>query len=189
MKETLKYKLDLQTFASGDSDEGVAMRYELLSYMNVTPKASTPQYELIGEGFTEMTETLNPQTKESGYIHQKSKSNSITGYAPTFDFTAEKYKGDPVCEYIENIGLKRLIGADAETDIVNVLMNKAGTTAGTYVAYKQKVAIRCDQVNGGAGQDAMPLTGSLLYKGDAVEGTFNQETKTFTANTESTASE
>lgn len=185
----VKYKLDLQTFAESDTDSGAAMRYELLSYMNITPKESTAQYELIGEGFTEMAETLNPQTKESGYIHQKSKSNSITGYAPTFDFTAENYKGDKVCEYIENIGNERLIGSDAETDIVNVLIYKKGTASDTYVAYKQKVAIRCDQVKGGAGQDSMPLTGSLLYKGDAVKGTFNTKTKTFTADTASTAGE
>lgn len=185
--EDLRFKLDLQTFAANSADKGVAMRYELLSFMNVTPNAETGKYELIGEGFTDMNESLNPQTKESGYIHQKSKSNSITGYAPTFDFTAENYKGDPVCEYIANVGNERLIGKDAETDIVNVLMYKKGTDDNTYVAYQQKVAIRCDQVKGGTGQDAMPLTGSLLYKGDAVKGIFNTQTKAFTADQATTS--
>lgn len=180
--EDLRFKLDLQTFA--EPETGPAMRYELLTYINTTPK-TTAQYELMGEGFTEMTESLNPQTKESGYIHQKSKSNSVTGYAPEYAFTAENIKGDPVCEYIASIGNGRLIGTDAETDIVNVMLYKKveeGEEENLYEAWQQKIAVKCDQVNGGPGQDSMPLTGSLLYKGDPVKGTFNIKTKAFTPN-------
>lgn len=159
---------------------GVATREELLSYMN-TSVASTPTYELIGAGFSELTENLNPKTKDSHYIHQKSGTSSIIGYAPTFDFTAELDKGDPVAVYVANIGRERKVGSACETDIVNVYTWLAGKTEKTMVAYKQRIAIKVDNSGSGAGGDAMALTGSFMYKGDAVKGEWNPETKTFTA--------
>lgn len=157
---------------------GVLTREQFLSYLNTTPTAEAT-YELIGDGFSELTEALNPKQKDSHYIHNKSQSSSIIGYAPTFDFTAENYEGDPAAEYVAKIGRERMVGNDCETDIVNVNMFEKGTTEGTYVAYKQNVAIKVDQVNGGAGGDAMSLTGSFLYKGDAIKGEWNPTTKAF----------
>ena len=55
-----------------------------------------------------------------------------------------------------------------------------GATEGTLVAYRQHVAIKVDNSGSGAGGDAMALTGSFMYKGDAVKGEFNPTTNTFT---------
>lgn len=163
---------------------GIVMRDEFQSYMNVTPKGETEKYELIGEGFDELTESLNPQTKENARIHQKNKSSSVIGYAPEFSFTAENFIGDPVTEYIAQVGRDRLTGSEAETDIINVCLFQVGKTEGTYRADKQNIAIKVDQVNGGAGVEAMPLTGAFLYKGDPIKGSWNPTTKKFTADTE-----
>lgn len=160
---------------------GIATRDELLSYMDTG--AGEEKYELIGEGFSELTENLNPKTKDSNYIHQRSGTSSVIGYAPTFDFTAELDKGDPVAVYIAEIGRERKVGAECETNIVNVYTWMPGTTAGTQVAYQQKIAIKVDNSGSGAGGEAMALTGSLLYKGDAVKGEWNPTTKTFKAGT------
>lgn len=160
--------------------KGIATRDELLSYMN-TGGNGEAKYELIGEGFSELTENLNPKTKDSNYIHQRSGTSSVIGYAPTFDFTAELDKADPVAIYIAEVGRERKVGSDCETDIVNVYTWMTGTTEGTMVAYQQKVAIKVDNSGSGAGGEAMALTGSLLYKGDAIKGEWNPTTKTFTA--------
>lgn len=159
---------------------GIATREELLSFMNTNK--TTPTYNLIGEGFSELTENLNPKTKDSNYIHQRSGTSSVIGYAPTFDFTAELDKGDPVAVYIAEIGRSRAVGADCETDIVNVYTWLKGKTEGTVIAYKQRVAIKVDNSGSGAGGEAMALTGSLMYKGDAIKGEWNSSTKTFTEN-------
>lgn len=159
---------------------GVATREELLSYMN-TSNASPATYALIGEGFSELTENLNPKTKDSHFIHQKSATSSIIGYAPTFDFTAELDKGDPVAVFVATIGRERKVGSDCETDIVNVYTWLAGKTSGSMLAYQQKIAIKVDNSGSGAGGDAMALTGAFMYKGDAIKGEFNPTTKTFTA--------
>lgn len=158
---------------------GVVMRDEFKSYMNITPNAETPKYGLIGEGFNELSESLNPVTKESTYVHQKNKSTSVTGYAPEFTFSGENFVGDPVADYVASIGRDRKTGSEAETDIVNVCCFEQGKTAETYRADKQHIAIKVDQVNGGTGVESMPMTGSFLYKGDPVKGSWNPTTKTF----------
>lgn len=165
---------------------GIATRDELLSYMNTG--GNTPKYDLIGEGFSELTENLNPKTKDSNYIHQRSGTSSVIGYAPTFDFTAELDKADPVAVYIAEIGRERKVGSDCETDIVNVYTWMEGKTSGKQVAYQQRVAIKVDNSGSGAGGEAMSLTGSLMYKGDAVKGEWDAKTKTFTAEGEATPS-
>lgn len=157
-------------------------REKFQSFMDTTPTGATRTYCLLGEGFSEITEALNPTQKDTHYVHQTSGTSSITGYAPTFDFTAENGTGDDALEFIAKIGRERLVGAAAETTIVNVnLFEEVKETTGSYVAYQQKVAIKVDQVNGGAGGEDMPLTGSFLYKGDAVKGKYVLSTNTFTA--------
>lgn len=158
---------------------GVATRNELLSFMNTGTKES-PVWSLIGEGFSDLTENLNPKTKDSHYIHQVSGTSSVIGYAPTFDFTSELDKADPVTVYIANIGRERKVGAACETDIVNVYTWLEGSKEGTMLAYKQHIAIKVDNSGSGAAGDAMALTGALLYKGDAVKGDWNPETNTYT---------
>lgn len=157
---------------------GIATREELLSYMN-TGTSTTPEWNLIGEGFSDLTEALNAKTKDSHYIHQKSGTSSVIGYAPTFTFTAEMSKSDVVTGYIADIGHERKVGADCETDIVNVYTWLKGSTEGTALAYKQHVAIKVDNSGSGVGGDAMALAGAFLYKGDAVKGEWNPITKTF----------
>lgn len=163
---------------------GIATRNELLSYMNVG--GSAPKYELIGEGFSELTENLNPKTKDSNYIHQRSGTSSVIGYAPTFDFTAELDKGDPVAIYVSEVGRERKVGAECETDIVNVYTWMEGKTPGTKVAYKQNIAIKVDNSGSGAGGEALALTGAFMYKGDAVKGEWDETAKTFTADADVT---
>lgn len=158
---------------------GIATREELLSYMN-TGTAETPVWSLIGAGFTDLTEALNPVTKDSHYIHQKTGTSSVIGYAPTFTFAAELDKGDSVAAYIANIGRERKVGADCETDIINVYTWVDGSAEGTKLAYRQHVAIKVDNSGSGVGGEAVGLAGALLYKGDAIKGDFNVTTKTFT---------
>ena len=95
-------------------------------------------------------------------------------------------RADDVTTYIAEIGRNRKVGADCETDIVNVYNWIAGKTSGTQVAYKQHIAIKVDNSGSGAAGDAMALSGSLMYKGDAVKGEWDPETKTFTADAEVT---
>ena len=158
---------------------GIATREELLSYLNTGTEA-TPEWSLIGEGFSDLTEALNAKTKDSHYIHQKTGTSSVIGYAPTFTFAAELDKADPVTAFISNVGRERKIGAECETDIINVYSWMKGTAEGSVVAYKQHVAIKVDNSGSGVGGDVLALAGAFMYKGDAIKGEWNPATKTFT---------
>ncbi|WP_416326137.1 phage tail tube protein [[Eubacterium] hominis] len=157
---------------------GIATREELLSYLNTGTEAE-PVWSLIGAGFSDLTEALNATTKDSHYIHQKTGTSSVIGYAPTFTFAAELDKGDPAATFIANIGRERKIGADCETDIVNVYSWMKGTTEDSVVAYKQHVAIKVDNSGSGVGGDVLSLAGAFMYKGDAVKGEWDTKTNTF----------
>lgn len=159
---------------------GIATREELLSYLNTTPETEAATWKLIGPGFSDITENLNAVTKDSHYIHEKSGTSTIIGYAPTFDFTAEMDKGDPVAAYIATVGRERKVGAECETDIVNVYTWLAGKTEGSCIAYKQRVAVKVDNSGSGVGGDAIAMAGAFMYKGDSVKGEWNPTTKTFT---------
>lgn len=174
MEEKVTMIADAQPQAAG-----IATRDELLSYLNTGTK-ELPVWNLIGAGFTDLTEALNPKTKDSHYIHQKTGTSSVIGYAPTFTFAAEMDKGDPVSAFIANIGRERKVGASCEAEIINVYTWVNGTTEGTMLAYRQQVAIKVDNSGSGVGGEAVGLAGALLYKGDAEKGEFNPTTKTFT---------
>ncbi|RGX53772.1 hypothetical protein DWV16_16225 [Anaerotruncus sp. AF02-27] len=157
----------------------LVMRHEFLAYMNTTPAGESPTYALMGDGFSEANEQLNPTQKDTHYIHQRSGTSSITGYAPTMAFVAERENADPVIQFICEIGELRKTGSDCVTDVI--LVDTWDTTAGKQKAYKQQVAIKADAVRGGNAGESLAVTGSLLYRGDAVEGEWDPATKAFTA--------
>lgn len=158
----------------------LVMRHEFLAYMNTTPDGESPTYCLMGEGFSEADEQLNPNQKDGQYIHQRSGTSNIIGYAPTVNFVAERENADPVIQYICDIGTKRKTGTDCVTDVVLVETWSQGKTAGKQLAYKQQVAIRVDASRGGNAGEALAVTGALLYRGDPVEGEWDPEAKAFT---------
>lgn len=159
---------------------GIATRDELLSYLDTAPTAEAPTWNLIGPGFNDLTEALNPIRKDSHYIHQKNGTSSVTGYAPESSFEAELDKADPVCMFIADIGRERKTGSESETDILIVYTWIQGSAVGKLLAYKQRVAILADNPGSGKGGESLALTGSFLYKGDPVKGDFDPKTKTFT---------
>ena len=55
-------------------------------------------------------------------------------------------------------------------------------TSGAYKARKFRVAVEITSISG-AGNEIVKVSGSLHQIGDAVQGTFNPTTRTFTAST------
>ena len=51
---------------------------------------------VLGGVITEMTESSNPTESEKQYIHQKSKTTKVTGFANEFPITMDMVKGDAV---------------------------------------------------------------------------------------------
>lgn len=155
------------------------LRHQRLVYMNVG--GVTPQYELVGQGFTGLTVAANAKTAEKQYIHQKNASGGVSGYAPTMSFTSVMDDSDEVSLYLQGIANKFEVGAKANTSIVIVDTWMDGTTAGTQRAWKQDVMVQIDNPGSSDAGVELALTGTLNYVGDVVEGEFNSQIKSFTA--------
>ena len=146
------------------------------SYMNTgTSEAET--YNLIGDGFTSLSEAKNPTEYSRQYVHEATKRTDVVGFAPSVSYSADVYSEDPVIEKIINITDNESVGTDAQVDIVTVNLFEPGTTEGTYVAYKRKYAVI--PANVGDGTDALIYTGTFKAVGDAQKGTFTLSSKTF----------
>ena len=164
---------------------GVKKRRNVANYINTAGTGgSTATYELMGVGFTELNEQPNAQTKSKRYVNMDSASQSVSGYEPTWPFTADQIRSEKAVEFICGIAEQRKTGADAETDMIIVdLDKKTGSTGNTFEARKQRIAIAVSSFGDEDGE--MTCEGDLLGVGDIVNGTFDTQSKTFTP-TEST---
>lgn len=152
---------------------GTILRHQRLAYLSVDG-----DYELFGNGVTDWTVAGNAKTAEKQYVHQQNAAGGINGYAPTMAITAEAFSGDPVMEYILEIARTWDIGAKAHTDIV--VVDTWEGTEDARMAVKQPVVISIDNPGSGPSGEALAVTATLTYDGDATIGTFNMSTKKFT---------
>lgn len=157
---------------------GVKKRRNIANYLN-TASDETAVYNLMGVGFTELNEQPSAQTTSKRYINMASASQSVTGYEPTWAFTADQIRSETALNFICEIGELRKTGADAETDMVIVDLDKpVEEQENTFFARRQKVAVAVSAFGDEDGE--MTCEGDLLGIGDVEIGSFNTQTKTFT---------
>jgi hypothetical protein len=156
-------------------------RSEVKTFLNVAP-SSTASYKLIGDGVTTATINMNPNVTNETYISEETASIYVESYAPTLPVEAVAKNGDDVFEFVDGLRKARSILEEAETDIVNVWLYE--TPSGSeYPAEKQPVSIQIDSF-GGDGGVAARINYTINYIGDAIPGTFNPTTLTFTETSE-----
>ena len=157
---------------------GPAMRYERQAFLNIGTSL-VPVYKRMGTGFESLDDALNPAVDEVTYISDVSATKSITAYAPEWSFDGAVIKDSDVIAYLRAIGNDQATGANAETDVV--LFDVWDVDPDTLeVPCKQfAVAVKMDSIGGGAGGEKLTFGGSLLGKGDPVDGYFDTATDTF----------
>ena len=153
-------------------------RSKFATFLN-TGTADAETWSLIGNGVTSMTVAYNPQTSDETYIHQDSGKKDVTGYAPTSAVPMTAHKGDAVFDFVDALRKKRAVLDEARAEICLVYLYDE-ETEGAYPAEKNTCSIQIDDFGGeGGGSNVINFT--INFVGDAVEGTFNPETATFTA--------
>ena len=139
---------------------------------------STEKWSLIGDGVTSMTVAYNPQTSDETYIHQTSGTTDVESYKPTSSVPMTAHKGDAVFDFVDNLRRKRAVLDEARTEICMVYLYEE-PTGGAYPAEKNTCSIQIDDFGGeGGGSNVINFT--VNFVGDAVEGTFEPETRKFT---------
>ncbi len=153
----------------------LVIRSQWAAYMKCgTGESKT--YNLMGEGFTDLAESKNPQEYSRHYVHEKSERSDVTGYSPSLSYSMDYYDNDPVCAEIRNITDQEMVGTDAQREIV--LVDLFDGTEGSFTAYQRTFSIIPD--GKGSGTDALIYTGTIKAAGDLVKGKFNTTTSTFT---------
>jgi len=153
----------------------VIKRHEYADFLNVGTTAS-PNYVLMGTGFTTLDEEPGAQSESVQYVNEKSSSSEVVSYETKFPFEADQIMEQDAISDIYNIARNHCIGSDAEREYVRVeLWNRA--SANTYEARKFVVSV---EVSTFSGEKKQTISGTMNAVGDPVLGTFNTSTKTFT---------
>lgn len=158
------------------------MRHQIADYLDVST-TSTPEWALMGVGFNTLDENPNAQVDSKTYVNQKNQSSQVKGYQTQFPFDTDLIASEDAVMALYGVGRDQKTGADAEMDYIRVELFEPVTGEGitnTYKARKFTVAVAVTS-NAGAGGEVVKVAGNLNAVGDFVKGTFNTQTKTFTA--------
>lgn len=155
------------------------MREKLMHFFNIGT-AETPQYVLLGDGITSLTEEFNPESETKQYINQANGTTSIKSYTPSISVEKEYIKDDDLQDWI-NEKIKTLpTGSAAQSDYVRVNILETPSSGGGYKAVKRKCSYQFDSIGGDAGAELMNAM-TLGGIGDGITGTFDVSTNIFTA--------
>lgn len=154
----------------------IIKRADLRSFMGIT-NGTTVEYQQIGLGFTNLSESKNPQEYSRKYIHEQTERTDVVGFAPAFAYSVDAHSGEPVCQEIMKITDNELLGSDSVRDIIAVNLWDGDDTTG-YTAFKRSYSVIPD--GRGDGTDALVYTGNMKANGDAVKGKFDMTAKAFT---------
>ena len=67
---------------------GLVTRNKRQSYMN-TGTVNAPTWSLIGEGFTSLAESKNPNEYSRHSVHEATERTDVTGYAPSIAYALD----------------------------------------------------------------------------------------------------
>jgi hypothetical protein len=159
---------------------GAAMRYEYPAFLNIGTAVS-PDYVLMGTGFSKLDDKLSPKIDEVVYINDVSATKTLTGYSNEWSFDATVIKDDDVVTFLRDIGKAQSTGADAETDVVMFDMWDVSAGTGLVDAKRYPVTVSMESIGSGSGGEKLTMSGSLLGSGDPVDGVFDTADDTFDA--------
>ena len=155
-------------------------RFMIADYLN-TGTSAAPVWGLCGAGYNSLDENPSAQTDTKIYINDKAATTNIKSYQTVFPFDTDLMRDQPTIMELYNIGRNHLTGGEAERDYVRVeLFQGDETVPNVYPARKFRVAVSVDNF-AGAGGETIKVSGNFNSVGDFVDGTFNIETREFTA--------
>lgn len=156
----------------------VVQRHQIADYLNIGTSES-PNWVLMGVGFTSLNETFGAESESSKYVNEASESSSVTSYKSVFPFEAHLIKSQEAVNALYTVGRNHLVGAEAEFEYCRVeLFEGKASAESTYAARKFLVSAEVSSIEGDKKQS---VKGNLNAVGDPVDGYFNTKTPAFTA--------
>lgn len=154
------------------------MREKLMHFFNIGT-AAAPNYVLLGDGITSLTEEFNPEQDTKQYIHQSNGTTTVKSYTPSISVEKEYIKDDELQKWMD-AKIKILpTGTAAQSDYIRINILE-DSVDGAYPAVKRRCSYRFDSIGGDAGNELVSSM-TLGGIGDGIQGTFDVAAKTFTA--------
>lgn len=157
----------------------MVQRHQRLAFMN-TGNAEAPVFTRMTM-FTSMTNNKNPKEYSRRYVDKTSEDTDIVGYAPSIDYSFDRYTNTPVHDKIAKIHDGELTGTDA---LVEILVVDLFTAKEDGVCEARKRTYAVIPSADGDGTDALVYGGSFKSKSEVVVGTAKldetEQTATFT---------
>jgi hypothetical protein len=133
--------------------------------------------------FTENTEKPSAQTVDKKYTVNKSTTKNVGSYEWEMEFTGDIIKSDEVAKDFVDVGRRMLVGSDCIRDLILVDLDEtAESKSGEFYARQLSVVVAVSEFSDNDGE--MQVSGSLYAQSDVTEGSFNVQTKKFTAKSE-----
>lgn len=159
----------------------MAKRHELQHFVDISMDKSlaSPDYHLLGDGIASLTEEFNAEEETEQWINQENGTTDIKSYTPSISVEMQDIDQDDtdLVDWFNNLIDTLPTGSKAISSYVRVRVKGAGPS---YPAVQRKCAISVGSTGGDAGAN---VTNSITIggRGDGIQGTFNAETKKFTA--------
>lgn len=138
--------------------EVLVKRSQKVAYMNTAGSGDPANFERM-TGFTSLTNSKNPKEYSRQYVDMDTETTDVVGYAPSKDYSFDRYSNNPVHEKLAKIHDEELLGNDTHVEIVTVDLFKKSATGDKYHAIKRTYAVVPD--SDGDGTDALIYSGSL----------------------------
>ena len=157
-----------------------------VNFLNTTPKATTPKWDIIGRGVTSKENSYGAKTTDEHWIIEDNERHSVDGYSLGSDIEQTAIKGDGVFEYVDDLMYRMAKGSELETQKLEVYKYRVDETGSTpkYDARLFNVIIvsDTDTIEGGS---ALKLKYKIQVQGDPTFGTvtFENGVPTFTEKT------
>ena len=160
------------------------MSYESINFLDTTPTDDTNTWALMNKGIEGATVAFNTEVGEHHYIADKNATRNVQSIGKALDVTQFAYKDDPTFEFIDDLFFTEAIGAEAETNILEVFIYRADDPTGAIPAKLTPAIIELgEQAKEGGLQLAHSY--NVLFSGDSVKGTvvITEGTPVFTPET------
>lgn len=165
----------------------MALKRSLLLTFIEIPKGAKPtgdtsvtenaEWALCGDGFSELSQSNNAQTKDTQYINMDIGSTTVTGYKPTMSFSVEytgtqsdvnaQFKLDRATAYLDSIRYSGKVGAQVRLANVDVFTGSYNEETGWSNCNVQlfKANVQIDSY-GGTAEDPITVEGQLNIEGE-----------------------
>lgn len=143
-------------------------RTNMVSLLDIgTLTGPTEKIVEMGDGFTEITEDLGPNTESKQYVNMKNASNTVKGYALSMTPSRE-YLSDEMQKCIDTLFKTLPTGEKCNTNYYRFF--KTDITGGTGDCMRFPVTV-CPSSTGGAGGEAHTTSIQINGNGDPELGT------------------